>query len=367
MKPIRTPAFISAFGFLLSAFPILLLTGCQHIGPGTVPRDRSDYSDAIGDSWKRQTLLNIVKLRYLDPPIFIDVANIVSGYQLQMGASVGGQVSSINAIQGNSMTLGGAATYIDRPTITYTPLTGNKFIKGLMTPLPPESVFFMIQSGWPADAVLFASVSEMNGLKNQASTIYGVSPPDADFMRAIALMRQIQVSGAVALRVKQDANKQQTSILTFRTKDIPPQTVADIQELRRLLRLDPDTTEFSLVFGGTATSNKEVAVLTRSLMHQLGTMASQVDVPAEDVRDGRASPGWETVASNTNAVRLIQIHSSKSKPSDAFVAVPYHSHWYWVDDRDLKSKRVMSFMMLLFTLADTGEKENLPMITIPAQ
>ena len=352
---------------LASAIAITLFTGCKHIGPGTVPRDRSDYSDAIGESWKRQTLLNIIKLRYLDPPIFIDVANIVSGYQLQMGATVGGQISSANAIQGNSLNMGGAVTYIDRPTITYTPLTGNKFIKGLMNPLPPESVFFMIQSGWPADAVLFAAVAEMNGLKNQSSSISGITPPEADFMRVLALMRKIQVSGAVALRVKQDASKQQTSILSFRSEDVSPQTLEDIRELRLLLRLDPDATEFNLVFGGTATNNKELAVLTRSLMHQLSTMASQVDVPEADLRQGRAAPGWEAVANNTNAVRLIQIHSSKSKPADAFVAVQYRGHWFWIDDRDLKSKRVLSFMLMLFTLADTGERENLPLITIPAQ
>ena len=82
-------------------------------------------------------------------------------------------------------------------------------------------------------------------------------------------------------------------------------------------------------------------MLTRSLMHQLGTMASQVDVPEEDLRQGRAAPGWETVASNTNAVRMIQIRSSKSKPTDAFVSIEYHGHWYWIDDRDLKSKRVL--------------------------
>src|SRR5208337_5569284 len=126
--------------------------------------------------------------------------------------TVGGQLSSMRAIQGNSMNLGGAATFIDRPTITYTPLTGNKFVKGLMTPLPPESVFFMIQSGWPADAVLFATVAEMNGLKNQGTSINGVSPPDAGFLRVLALMRKIQLSGAVAFRVKQDTQKQQTSI-----------------------------------------------------------------------------------------------------------------------------------------------------------
>ena len=362
---IKNRALLSAA--LASAIAITLFTGCKHIGPGTVPRDRADYSDAIGESWKRQTLLNIVKLRYLDPPIFIDVANIVSGYQLQMGATVGGQLSSAQAIQGNSLNMGGAATFIDRPTITYTPLTGNKFIKGLMNPLPPDSVFFMIQSGWPADAVLFAAVAEMNGLKNQASSMSGISPPDADFMRVLALMRKIQVSGAVALRVKQDASKQQTSILTFRAKDVSPQTLEDIRELRRLLRVDPDAAEINLVFGATATNNKELAVLTRSLMHQLATMASQVDVPEADLRQGRAAPGWETVANNANAVRLIQIHSSKSKPADAFVAVQYHGHWFWIDDRDLKSKRVLSFMLMLFTLADTGERENLPLITIPAQ
>jgi len=359
----KTSPIIASLGLALA------LTGCKTVGPGSVPRDRSDYSDAISESWKRQTLLNIVKLRYLDPPIFVDVGQIVSGYQLQVGGTVGGQISSQRAIQGNSLNLGGAATFIDRPTITYTPLTGNKFIKGLMTPLQPESVFFTIQSGWPADGVLFAAVAEINGLKNQATSISGVTPADPRFLRVLALMRKIQLSGAVAMRIKQDNQKQQSTVLTFRSKDIAPATLADIRELRQLLRLDPDAGEFSLVFGSSSTNDKEVAVLTRSLMHQMMMMASQVDVPAEDVSQGRATPGWEVVthAGDTNAVRLVEIHSSKAKPAEAFVTVNYRNHWFWINDRDLKSKRVFSFMMMLFTLADTGEKEPMPLITIPAQ
>jgi hypothetical protein len=52
-----------------------------------VPRDRSDYGSAIGDSSKEQTLLNIVKLRYAKMLIFLEVAQVIAGYQLQSAVS----------------------------------------------------------------------------------------------------------------------------------------------------------------------------------------------------------------------------------------------------------------------------------------
>ena len=134
-----------------------------------------------------------------------------------------------------------------------------------------------------------------------------------------------------------------------------------------MLRLDPDAQEFKLAFGSMPADSREVAVITRSIMQQMQTMAAEVDVPPEDVSQGRATAGWESVTNNTNAIRLIQIKCSKTEPADAFATVEYRNHWFWIDDRDLKSKRVLSFMMMMFTLADTGEKEPLPLITIPAQ
>jgi hypothetical protein len=345
----------------------VLFTGCHGLGPGSVARDRFDYSASISESWKRQTLLNIVKLRYLDPPIFVDVGQIVAGYSFETGINASGSFPETSGLGGNTAVVGGSARFTDRPTITYTPLTGNKFVQSLMTPLPPDAVFFTVQSGYAADAVFSAAVGAMNGLKNQESTIAGTSPPDPDFVRALELLRKIQLSGAVGMRVQQDAQKRQTTLVTFRSQNISEQTVAEIRELRRLLHLDPDATELKLVFGATASNDKELAILTRSLLHIMNTMAAQVEVPPEHVAAGRATPGAVAGATGAEPQRLVRILSSKDKPADAFVAIPYRDHWFWIDDRDLKTKRAFAFMMMLFTLSDTGEKDHLPLITIPAQ
>ena len=73
MRPLRGPAAVLAAS----------VAACTSIGPGTVPHDRIDYGSSIGNSWKEQTLLNIVKLRYGDMPIFLEVAQVIAGYQLQ--------------------------------------------------------------------------------------------------------------------------------------------------------------------------------------------------------------------------------------------------------------------------------------------
>jgi hypothetical protein len=54
-----------------SCILLAVLSGCASIGPGAVARDRFDYFTTISDSWKSQTLLNLVKLCYGDASMFL--------------------------------------------------------------------------------------------------------------------------------------------------------------------------------------------------------------------------------------------------------------------------------------------------------
>ena len=256
---------------LISCTIVISFNSCSRaVGPRAMVRDRAQYSESLSDSWKNQTLLNIVKLRYADPPTFVDIGSIVASYTLSQTASVGGTIQSPNG----SAALGAAGSFSNSPTITYTPLTGAKFIQSLMTPLPPASVFFAIQSGFPADTILFAAVSSINGLRNQESTFDGIIHGDPDFHHVRRLMRKIQISGAVRIYVKQDEKKETASLLSFRTEEISPETLADIRELRRLLHLNPDTHEFKLVYAPVSANENEVAVITRSVFSLMKTMAA---------------------------------------------------------------------------------------------
>ena len=166
MKTRRTSARIAC---ALIAFA---LSACTSVGPATVPRDRIDYGTAIGDSWKQQTLLNIVKLRYGDMPIFLEIAQVIAGYQVEGTVSAGANAANNTAGIVGPFTSGGSVLaqgkYTDRPTLIYAPLTGNDFLKKLMTPIPPSSVLFLLQSGYSADFVMTMALDSINGINNES-------------------------------------------------------------------------------------------------------------------------------------------------------------------------------------------------------
>ena len=338
-------------------------SGCMSFGPPSVDRDRFDYINAVANSWKQQTLLNIVKLRYADTPVFLDVGQIISGYQLQGSVGITGTLNSASAY-GDLLNLGSTGSFTDKPTITYTPLTGANFIQVMITPIPPPALLMRVVEGWPIDILLQMGAQSINGLSNRKGGAQGHAA-DPDFLRLVAALRRLQASGVIDFRVDvSKQTKQEGTILIISQMDVSPEIQADRALVRSLLGLRPDLMEIKIVYGTMSGKDDVIAMQTRSGFQLLTQLGSYIEVPPEHVAEGRTYPQIQSSVDALSLPPLIKIHAEKSLPTDAFAAIKYRDYWYWIDDRDYRSKGIFTFLLIIMTLADTGEKSPVPIVTI---
>ena len=172
----------------------LFASGCASIGPARVTRDRFDYVTAISESWKRQMLLNLLKVRYSDAPVFMDVASVINSYELTREVNLSGDYAPIG--RGDTFGhVGASGRYSDKPTITYQPLSGDKFTRSLMLPIPITAILFLIQSGYPSDLVLRICVNSINGLDNAYGGPGRPQAGDPKFRELITAFRESQAAG----------------------------------------------------------------------------------------------------------------------------------------------------------------------------
>jgi hypothetical protein len=347
----------------LAAVGLLLIAGCTSVGPGTIDRDRFDYTTAVAESWKSQMLLNIVKLRYGDTPVFLDVPSIIDQYGIQGTVNLGaGWKASITG--SDTQMLGLQGVYAERPTITYAPLSGEKFARSLLTPIPPASLLFLLQSGWPVKLLFELCVKSVNDIDNNSTAPGFARPPDPRFPELVELLGKVQRSGAVGTRlVKKD--KWEAAMMTFRRR-VDPNTARDLAAARKLMGVDPNVTETVVTYGSAPTAANEIAILTRSIMEIIVEMASRIDVPEEHVAEGRTYATLPEVGSGAGQVPpFSRVYTGKEKPAHAFAAIRNRGHWYWIDDRDRLSKIHFTFLMVLFSLTETGTPPQAPLITVP--
>jgi hypothetical protein len=340
--------------------------GCHHIGPRTIRDDRLPYNEAIASSWKQQTLLNLVRLRYADLPEFIDVPSIINGYERGRTAtgSFGTSMQpSNNLISVLTFGIGGTQTLIDRPTISYVPQTSSEFTRHLVAPLPPVSILNLIESGAPADVVLELTVESINGIRNRGFT-GELQEGDPEFQQVIHTIKRAQDSGHTSMRIVPGADKTSPAVvMAIRDNDIAPDLAEELDQMRSLLHLDPDVHEFKIVFGMLPQSKDEIAFRTRNVIRIMNFLALNVEVPECDLAAGKAVD-WGTL--HCWGEQPLTVHNGCEPPEDCYTAVQYKDHWFWIDSSDFNSKRSMGYLKILLAMVDTKEKESAPVLTIRA-
>jgi len=127
----------------------------------------------------------------------MDVTSVILSYTLLENANAAASLFSSSSP--NEIALGASGTFANTPTVTYQPLTGDRFMKSMLRPIPPAGMFQMLQTGWSAEMLLRNSVSTINGLRNS----FRGGAADPRFDQLVAAVSRLQRAGGLNIRIEQ--------------------------------------------------------------------------------------------------------------------------------------------------------------------
>ena len=346
----------------------LFLPACGRFGPRQVARDSFNYNAAIARSSNEQMLINLVRLRYREVPVFLAVGSVLTQYFYGGEASASAFFGKPAGDAANEI-IGarGRMVYFERPTITYSPLGGQEFTQQLLTPLPSELVFSLVQSGWPPDQLLMMSLERVNNLENiPFSTV-----PSAESLEGLRTFHHM-VHILIELSKHRSLEMQSDNSVTPHTRSLVFKQVQDndtralTDELKSMLGLDPDHSSFRVTGRLIGRKPDEVTMRVRSLLALMGFLSRGIEIPAAHIEEKRVE---ETIFPADPELRSLlfplRIHSSVERPSDTFVSVRHHDHWFYLKHSDHMSKQAFGLLTYLFQMQSPKAQTLGPMITVP--
>ncbi len=246
--------------------------GCM--GSWAIRGTRLGYNKSVSNTASQEMLLNIVRMRYGETPTFLDMPSVVS----QTEASMVGGGAQKTATQGF---VDGIFNLRDRPTITYSPRSGEDMAASLIKAMKAEAILD-VSPGSDTRLFLRAFVDSINGIRNAplaTSPASRILEGNDEYRHAIDLFIGLQNRGVVKMRVAELDEKPHGSPLPamhllatdllaaaendyvfqmagdqavlleksrFLAMAINPEAVdaADVRELAHIFRLEPGRTAY---------------------------------------------------------------------------------------------------------------------------
>jgi hypothetical protein len=376
------------------------LAACTLHGARLAPVSHLAYNEAVQSSEQRELLLNLVRLRYMDTPEFVAISSISSQMQFAANASLLGTIGDDAGDATRLIAPGVSVGYSESPTVTFSPLRGDEFTRRLVAPIELNTLHLLTRYGWSLERTLRLLVDEINGINN-ALPRESTTPQDIESIERFAdLARRLQSLYARRL-LKIDLTERWERIA-----DPIPAAGVSVQDLLsasaaghryrydaasstyafesrtrgyvlRVAQEAPVQSEIDAVLASLglragraayeigapqASSESALTIRTRSVLGALAYAAQGVAVRQDEIDSGSAAPSALAEIQRP----LLAVHNSLREPADAFIAVPYRGRWFYIEDRDLESKRTLGLLNSLVRLEiGAGGAQNVPVLTLP--
>ena len=348
----------------LATILLFTLLSCSSIGHHKVPTDSFNYNEVIGDASNQQMLLNLVRLRHYDVPVFLSINSVLTQYVYTGSLSADVTTANSGGFNNDSAGVGGRITYIERPTITYTPLAGQEFVQQLLEPIDRLTLFSLAHSGWPAEQIMIMGIERLGPYKNISiePTFQNDEESLVEFVEVIQLLLQLSDNNAIEMRIDPEYQQddQPTLALYFDNKS-DEESKRLWLEFKQKLNLDQSRDYFLIANKVMGARPNELLIRSRSLLALMSHLAQGVDI-------GNQALGQHPIYQNPYLVSKLMpltISRSSSKPLNAFVSVEYNNEWYFIDDMDKESKQAFGMLTYIYLLQSPEPPSTGPVLTVP--
>ena len=298
----------------LSLVLTLVFTGCA-VAPKAIKKNYTTYNHTIHYNQSQQMLLNLVRLKYRETPMFLKVGAVSTSYSFDVsgGASVGDSFGESN------WGVNAGAGYSERPTVTYTPIEGDTFVKQMLAEVNLSSFVLLYRSGWPITMLCHVLVERIGLRSNHPD-----SPTYQDFVDLVRQLQEAQDRGDLDIVAQGDK-------IFMQLRD---QTL-EMSMVREMFPLDD--------------------VQTRSFVDVMFYLAKNTEIPESHQSQVKSAQpnGW------------LNIRHSNNAPGDAMVFVQYNGHFYSINRSDIQSKDTFALLKLVFQMQAGDIKSVEPVLTLP--
>lgn len=348
---------------LLAPLLLIVLLGCNTLGPQAIYSGRAAYNEAIEKTNNQQMFELIVKNRFGESAGLLAVASVSANMRITGSVNAEFGIGNPANFAGNLVPLSTGAAYEESPTITYAPVAGKDFLAEVFGHLPLEFVVLMIQGGARAEQAAVTLLKSINGLRNPAYLTAEVPEADPRFLRMVKLLGTLQEAELLALAT--DGKES----FAYITRHPNPKYRALVEEMADLLSLpkppaNTDAYKVPIRLGIGAPKGREILIETRSITDLIKIASASMEVPDAQIQAGYALPAPELGPVG----ELITIRSSQSAPEDALVSTRMHGTWYYIAQQDLPSKLYFRMVERLTNarIADTARtNKSGPILTLP--
>lgn len=310
-----------------------------------------------------QLLLNLVRLKHRDTPLFLEITNVTSRFSFRANA----KASAIFPNTGlNIFELNSGGELEESPVVTYSPLQGRKFIQQFLSKISIETIYLLYKSGWSIERILRLCFEKMGSLEN-APNASGPTPKLAphyeEFLQIANSFRKLQKSNALDISIQEDKN---ILVLIFEIKSIAKEW-EEVKEINRLLQTP--VTNFYFKFSVNGKIKDHIPVETRSLLGIMYYLSHAIEASFESIDKGYVTSTKDESGNNFSwnelTGNLLRIFSSSQKPDNASIVISYDDYWYFVKKSDLNSKSTFSLLGQIYYLQAGTFESNSPLLTIP--